>query len=668
MADISKIQTLDGTTYDIKDAKAFRPGTKLFSTNSFAPDELKSFYYSKIDNAFYASDKRFTTTFTVDSTQYNTSNLFDGSYEGGLNIPDGKSGVITIDYSGQPGSKFPGYPYGFIYLSFYAGRLPKTITGRVYNNYASQGVGWKDLLFQKLDSNGYIWYAQQSYYGLQTLEITIIANDSSTYQETRPVELEFYATRPDPAITPVVSKYRAETLYYPLTAPSFIGSLTGNASTATTLQTSRTIQTNLESTSSAAFNGSANITPGVTGTLPVGNGGTGQTTAQNAANAFMNALSTGSNNPVDADYYISQYAGGGTTTTTYHRRPMSALWEYIKGKISSVLGLTNTNYGGSAATVNGHTVNSDVPSNAVFTDTSDYDALSNRPSINGTTLSGNKTAAELGLAASSDIPTVPVQSVNGKTGAVVLSASDVGAGTYSKPSGGIPASDLASAVQTSLGKADTALQSVPSTYRTAAAQDTIDSGKQATLVSGQNIKTINEQTILGSGDLTIDIPTSTSELTNDSGYITGITSSDVTNALGYTPPTQDTTYESKAAASGGTAVSLVTTGEKYNWNTRGIPSGGSSGQVLKKSSATNYAVTWSNDSGKALHVSKSSFSSLPQTISNSSITASMRVVNCVWGTPASITGNVTWTTAAGSLTLSGSISGSTTAEIDLIEF
>ena len=29
-------------------------------------------------------------------------------------------------------------------------------------------------------------------------------------------------------------------------------------------------------------------------------------------------------------------------------------------------------------------------------------------------------------------------------------------GTYSKPSGGIPKTDLASAVQTSLGKADTA--------------------------------------------------------------------------------------------------------------------------------------------------------------------------------------------------------------------
>lgn len=45
---------------------------------------------------------------------------------------------------------------------------------------------------------------------------------------------------------------------------------------------------------------------------------------------------------------------------------------------------------------------------------------------------------------------------------------------YTKPSAGIPKTDLASAVQTSLGKADTALQSVPSTYRTSAAQDAID--------------------------------------------------------------------------------------------------------------------------------------------------------------------------------------------------
>ena len=56
---------------------------------------------------------------------------------------------------------------------------------------------------------------------------------------------------------------------------------------------------------------------------------------------------------------------------------------------------------------------------------------------------------------------------------------NVGAGTYSKPASGIPASDLASAVQTSLGKADTALQTHQSlaAYRTASAQDKIDAGK-----------------------------------------------------------------------------------------------------------------------------------------------------------------------------------------------
>jgi hypothetical protein len=44
-----------------------------------------------------------------------------------------------------------------------------------------------------------------------------------------------------------------------------------------------------------------------------------------------------------------------------------------------------------------------------------------------------------------------------------LSGEIANKGTYSKPSGGIPKTDLASAVQTSLGKADTALQTAPVT-------------------------------------------------------------------------------------------------------------------------------------------------------------------------------------------------------------
>ena len=56
-------------------------------------------------------------------------------------------------------------------------------------------------------------------------------------------------------------------------------STSGTAAKATKLATARTIRTNLGSTSTASFDGSANITPGVTGTLAVGNGGTGATTA-----------------------------------------------------------------------------------------------------------------------------------------------------------------------------------------------------------------------------------------------------------------------------------------------------------------------------------------------------------------------------------------------------
>ncbi len=60
---------------------------------------------------------------------------------------------------------------------------------------------------------------------------------------------------------------------------------------------------------------------------------------------------------------------------------------------------------------------------------------------------------------------------------------------YTKPDGGIPKSDLAQDVQNSLNKADTALQEHQSlaAYRTAEAQDLIDSTKQDKLIAGENI-------------------------------------------------------------------------------------------------------------------------------------------------------------------------------------
>ena len=124
------------------------------------------------------------------------------------------------------------------------------------------------------------------------------------------------------------------------------------------------------------------------------------TTHTHDLSALINTLSTGSATPQDADYYVSQYAGGGDTTTTYHRRPMSALWAYIKGKAESVFAakIHTHNYAGSGSAggsansavkldtatagsatkpvyISGgkpvactHSLGKDVPANAVFTD------------------------------------------------------------------------------------------------------------------------------------------------------------------------------------------------------------------------------------------------------------------------------------------------------------
>lgn len=62
--------------------------------------------------------------------------------------------------------------------------------------------------------------------------------------------------------------------------------------TAPTLQTARTVRVNLASTSTASFDGSTNITPGVSGTLPVSNGGTGQTNLDLVTVGKAKALNT----------------------------------------------------------------------------------------------------------------------------------------------------------------------------------------------------------------------------------------------------------------------------------------------------------------------------------------------------------------------------------------
>jgi len=69
---------------------------------------------------------------------------------------------------------------------------------------------------------------------------------------------------------------------------------------------------------------------------------------------------------------------------------------------------------------------------------------------------------------------------------------------------------------------------------------------------------------------------------------------------------------------------------------------------------------------QVITVNIASFNSLPQTVSDAAITADHVAVTCEPGTPTAQIGDWTVTTAAGSVTVSGTISGSTTLKLVLV--
>ena len=90
----------------------------------------------------------------------------------------------------------------------------------------------------------------------------------------------------------------------------------------------------------------ATLNSGLTATNVIKSDGANATSS--GVSSMLNQLTEGTADPQDNDYYISQFTGGGTINISYHRRPVRCLWNYIKGKISSVLGLTSTSYGGTS--------------------------------------------------------------------------------------------------------------------------------------------------------------------------------------------------------------------------------------------------------------------------------------------------------------------------------
>lgn len=81
----------------------------------------------------------------------------------------------------------------------------------------------------------------------------------------------------------------------------------------------------------------------------------------------------------------------------------------------------------------------------------------------------------------------------------------------------------------------------------------------------------------------------------------------------------------------------------------------------------NSFVTGKANVMPTLVVDVESFSSLPQTVVNESITSDMVVVKSILGTPSAQTGDWTVTTADGSVTVTGDISGSTALTLYLMK-
>ena len=97
------------------------------------------------------------------------------------------------------------------------------------------------------------------------------------------------------------------------------------------------------------------------------------------------------------------------------------------------------------------------------------------------------------------------------------------------------------------------------------------------------------------------------------------------------------------------------------------------GSVPINDNVTDPKMTWSSakidntKADKCLVITKAAFNSLPQTITDSRIKSDMVVINSILGTPSAQTGDWTVVTSDGSLTVSGTISGSTTLTLYLIK-
>lgn len=189
--------------------------------------------------------------------------------------------------------------------------------------------------------------------------------------------------------------------------------------------------------------------------------------------------------------------------------------------------------------------------------THNYEELANKPSINDVTLEGNKTLEELGVPLKTSeltndsgyITSVPVNSVNGKTGTVVLNASDVGA---------LSDATVIPTKTSELTNDSGFLTSVPVT--------SVNNKTGAVSLSASDVGALASNTTYvstvngSSGAVTISVPVKTSDLQNDSGFLTSAvtTFNGQSGAVTYSAPVSSVNGQTGAVTGLQTTANLVT--------------------------------------------------------------------------------------------------------------
>ena len=388
------------------------------------------------------------------------------------------------------------------------------------------------------------------------------------------------------------------------------------------LRTARKLAVDLANTSTnTTFDGSADQTGiKVTGTLPIANGGTGATTARGAEYNIIGNVATLSFTFDDDREIPIKNKQVDSINGVFRWSKLSDVWNYMKGKMSSDTSVdisgnaatattaTNVDLTGSvktSSTTNGDTIQVQAGSgtaaeitivNAKHAASADSATKATKDSdgnaINATYFksSGNVTlvsgsATKIGTQNGADVkltlPSIPAAvSVKGnaettyRTGQVNLTPANLGISAtstsvtvgsttfskYSHPAGSAPS-----------------VTGFPADGGTLAFGGTFDVNQVST-DSTSHVSSITKRTFtlpsLGT--------TATTAAKGNHTHTASIAADTGTSALAMTANTKykltaggstfifttpvDTTYSSKAAASGGTDVSLVTTGEKWTWN------------------------------------------------------------------------------------------------------